>query len=396
MYIRRSLSSALHEALSYFPAILITGPRQSGKTTLLKEEIKKAQYVTFDDPLMQEFAVSDPKGFLLQYGRTETILDEIQYVPSLFSYLKMDIDNKRDKAGRWILTGSQQFNVMKEVSDSLAGRIAVLNLLPFSYEEYYIRKRFPVQNIIYNGSYPEAAINPAIRNMWLSSYIHTYIERDVRQLVNIKDLRFFQTFIGLCAACHGQELNAASISRECGVAQPTILRWISILENSFIIYLLKPYYKNLGKRLIKSPKLYFIESAIAAFLTRQGSPDALFNGASGGAFFEGYIISETYKMITGLNKNAELFFWRSHDGMEIDLIIEFNGRLYPVEIKKTSTPSLKHAESLKKFINLAGAESIGKAMIVCTVNNDAEISDGISFMNWKSYFNFIIGLLNEG
>ena len=393
MYINRALSPVLQKATSLFPAILVTGPRQSGKTTLLKTGFPDAEYVTFDNPLMREMAIQDPRGFISRFDGKQTILDEVQYVPDLFSYLKIQIDNNRNINGRWLLTGSQQFNMMNAITDSLAGRIAIISLLPLSYNEYRDQFNWDIEQILFNGSYPEIVINPAIRDLWVSSYIHTYIERDVRQIVNIKDIGLFQTFMGLCAANHGQELNAAGLSRDCGIAQPTITRWISILESSFILYLLKPYYKNLGKRLIKSPKMYFVDSSIPAFLTRQGTPESLFNGISGGSFFESFIITETYKTFTNKNINGELFFWRSHDGMEIDLLIETGGNIYPIEIKKTSTPSLKHAEPLEKFIDLAEGKNIGKSLIVCTVDEDVQLSRNIKAVNWRSYFDWLDSLM---
>lgn len=200
--------------------------------------------------------------------------------------------------------------------------------------------------------YPEIAINPNIRDIWLPSYIKTYIERDIRQIINVQDIYLFQTFIGLCAASHSQELNLASMSKDCGISQPTVKRWISLLQNSFIIYLLKPFFKNFGKRLIKSPKLYFIDSGIPGYLTRQG-----FSGSMGGAFFEGFIISETLKIINNSGTNIELYFWRSHDGMEIDLIIEQGEKSHSIEIKKTQTPTPRHAQYLERFSSMAGKDS---------------------------------------
>ncbi|HPS30330.1 MAG TPA: ATP-binding protein [bacterium] len=385
MFVKRDLEALLKKVSGLFPAIILTGPRQSGKTTFLKHTFPEAEYITFDDPVMQVFARNDPAGFISRFSNGQTILDEIQYVPELFSYLKMNIDQHRNNYGKWIITGSQQFNMMKEISDSLAGRIAILNLLPFSYKELASVNKEELDKILWNGAYPEVVLKPEIRDMWLASYIRTYIERDVRQIINVTDLSLFQTFIGLSAANHSQELNIAGISRDCGLAQPTIKRWISILETSFITYLLKPFHINIGKRLIKTPKLYFIDSAIPAYFTRQGNSESLLNGAMGGAFFEGFIVIETLKIIQNKAVNAELFFWRSNDGMEIDLIIEFAGKYHAIEIKKTQTPTAKHAESIDKFISLF-KEKTGDSFVVCNIPQTKPLTANVSAISWKEYF----------
>lgn len=392
MLIDRQIEPFLKKAVRLFPALFVTGPRQSGKTTLLKKCYPEAAYVTFDDPVTQNFAKSDPFGFMSQFSADQIIIDEIQYVPDLFSYLKMDIDQNRSNYGKWLLTGSQQFNVMTKMSDSLAGRVAILNLFPFCYHEFMSFKQ-EIEKILWNGTYPEVVINPEIRELWIPSYIRTYIERDVRQIINVQDLSLFQIFIGLCAASHSQELNTAGISRDSGMAQPTIKRWISILQSSFIIYLLKPFSNNLGKRLIKRPKLYFIDSSIPAYLTRQGTPDSLFNGAMGGAFFEGFMIIETLKIIVNRGKNAELFFFRSHDGMEIDLIIEFSGKYHAIEIKKTQTPTQKHADSLEKFIELLKKKA-GESFVVCQINGTKPLTRNITALSFQEYLSWLEKKLN--
>jgi len=391
MYIHRQIETILQQAAGGFPAVLVTGPRQSGKTTLLKTIFPEAAYVSFDDPVVQEFARSDPEGFLSQYAGKPAILDEIQYVPGLFSYLKMAIDGDRHKHGRWLLTGSQQFSMMHAVSDSLAGRVAILNLLPFSFNELPANMTATIEDILWNGGYPEIILNPKIRDTWLASYVRTYIERDVRQIINVRDLGLFQTFLSLCAANHAQEFNAASISRDCGVAQPTIKRWLAILEASFIITLIKPFHTNLGKRLVKSPKMYFTDSAVAAYLTRQPDSASLLHGAMGGAFFEGWIINETTRTLNNTGKNGELYYWRSREGMEIDGIIEVNGKLYPLEIKKTRTPTTKHAESLEKFIKLYGT-GIDRAIVVCNCLKSKPLSRTVTALPWPEYMGWLRSL----
>ncbi len=330
MYVPRLLNTVLQDALSHFPAILVTGPRQAGKTTFLVNEAgKDADYVTFDDPFERDFARTDPNGFLDRFER-RVILDEIQYVPELLQYLKIRIDRERRRAGRWLLTGSQQFQLMKNVSESLAGRIAILELLPFSLLETRDKIRLDLETAVWNGGYPEPVLFPQKRDLWLRSYIQTYIERDVRQVQNIKDLRTFEQFLGTMAANHGRSFNTASISRDIGVSLPTIKSWASVLTASYLCFLLPPYHKNYGKRLVKTPKLYFLDPAVVCAETRQPDGAAAINGAMGGALFEGLIVNEAVKCFTMAGKKPVLFFWRSNDGLEVDLIIQIGKKLYPV------------------------------------------------------------------
>ena len=388
MYINRMIQPLLKKVSESFPAVLVTGPRQSGKTTLLRHAFPDADYVTFDDPVMQDYANDDPRGFISRYSEKQTILDEIQYVPQLFSYLKMDIDSHRSRYGQWLLTGSQQFSMMKNISDSLAGRIAILTLLPFSENELVQLFERSIGDKLWYGNYPELVLKPDIRNIWIPSYIRTYLERDVRSIINVQDLSLFQTFLGLCTANHGRELNIAGISRDCGVTQPTIKRWVSILQTSFIIYLLKPFYNNMGKRLIRSPKQYFIDASIPAYLTRQSNPETLFDGPMGGVFFEGYIIIETLKILQNKEINADLYFWRSHDGMEIDLILETNGTYHAIEIKKTKTPTQNHAESLEKF-RLLMKEKAGQSFVVCNITESKPLIKNVSALPWQEFLEWV-------
>ena len=235
MYKKRQLLHPLLIALTQFPAVLITGPRQSGKTTFLIKELgKQYQYISFDDPLSRDFAIQDPNGFLDQFKSNPAILDEIQYVPEILPYLKIRIDNNRDRFGQWVLTGSQQFALMKNVSESLAGRIALLELLPFSQLE---RKHAPdaLDSFIWAGGYPEPSLQTEKRDLWMSSYIQTYIERDVRLLHNLQDLRTFEVFVTLCASTHGQLFNKASLARNIGISEPTVKTWGGLLSASLSV-----------------------------------------------------------------------------------------------------------------------------------------------------------------
>ena len=365
MYWERQLSDRLRAALAAFPSVLVTGPRQSGKTTFLKEELgSDYEYVTFDDPGERELVRSDPNGFLDQFSGRPVVLDEIQYVPELFSYLKMRIDAHRDRTGHWVMTGSQQFQLMKNISDSLAGRIGILELFPFHCGELVNSDVLDIIDLIWQGGYPSVCTGTVPRDAWLSGYIQTYVERDVRQLQNVQDLRLFETFLGLFAAGHAQVVNRAGISRKCGVSQPTVRIWEGILEASYVIRLLPPYFASFGKRLVKRPKSYFLDSAIAAYLTRQTAPATLWRGAMGGAFFEGWIVAEAYKVFAARGLRPDLYYWRSNDGMEIDLLVQVGHKLYPIEIKQTATPTSHHSEHLRRFRDIVGHERCEDGIVV--------------------------------
>ena len=387
MYIKRAISQVLLQACEQFPAVLVTGPRQSGKTTLLQEELGSLGYafVSFDDPVAREFAQEDPNGFLDGYQDKALVLDEVQYVPRLFSYLKVRIDASRSRRGRFVLTGSQQFQMMRDVSDSLAGRVAILELLPFALEELGDRAASTAAEQIWRGGYPPVVLNPDARGLWLRSYLSTYLERDVRQLQNIRDLGQFQSFITLCAAAHGQEVNLARLSRQCGVSQPCARQWLGVLTASYIVQLMSPYHSNLGKRVIKSPKLYFLDSALAAELTRQPSADALWTGPMGGAFFEGWVVTETIKFQKARARRSDIYFWRSHDGLEVDLIIESRGRLHAVEVKQTATPSSHHCEGLRHFRDLAGSSAVESLVLVCNVRKATPLADRVTAISWHEW-----------
>lgn len=374
-----------------FPAVLVTGPRQSGKTTfLLQEAGKEYQYVSFDDPLERSFAQSDPNGFLDRFGVNPVILDEIQYAPFILPYLKIRIDQDRQNFGKWLLTGSQQFQLMKNVSESLAGRIAVLELYPFSYSEAKRIYGGRVGEVIWQGGYPEPAIYPEKRELWIHSYIQTYIERDVRQLVNVNDLGLFEQFLELCAARHGQIFNQAAVSRQIGISQPTVKAWAHVLSTSYITYSLRPFYKNYGKRITKTSKLYFLDSSLVCTLTRQLSSGSVLSGSMGGAIFEGWIVSEAVKCFAEIGVKADIYFWRSHDGLETDLIIRTGTKLIPVEIKVTATPTEKHVEVLEKFKRLAGNDASETGMLVCRVAQKRILPGNNLALPWHEFSDWLL------
>ncbi len=383
MYIPRNITRVYRSALKQFPAVLITGPRQSGKSTFLKTVSSDIPYITFDDPLNREFALNDPNEFLNQFKGGPVILDEIQYVPEILQYIKIRIDNDR-KPGTWIMTGSQQYPLMSGISETLAGRIAILELLPFGLEEVDL-SNISFEDIIWNGLYPEVFLCPEKRELWIKSYIQTYVERDVRQIANVNDLRAFEMFINLCAAHHSQEFHPAEFSRVCGVSQPTVKSWSKILESSYILLMLPPFFKNYNKRIIKSHKLYLMDPSITVYLTRQPSNESAIRGNMGGALFEGLVVSDIWKTFYNAGKKPSVFFWRAQDGHEVDLIIQAQGRFWPVEIKMTATPSLKHLKPINRFKKLAAGECIGKGVLVCNIDQVTNLPDNNIAVPWFEF-----------
>jgi len=390
MYIKRLIAHNLKKALGLFPVCVLTGARQTGKSTLLKTELPEYAYITFDDPLQRDFAKSDPVGFIGSLtNRNGIILNEIQYVPSLLSYIKMDVDTNR-VPGRWILTGSQQFHLMKNISESLAGRAVLFDLAPFCCDELQNRKH--LADILWTGLYPEPELCPEKRELWLRSYLQTYLERDIRQLGNVNDLNSFESLIKLCAARHSQELNISSLSRESGVAAITAKKWIGLLESCYLLYLLRPFHNNLGKRVVKSPKLYFTDPALAGYLTRQPSADAMLSGSMGGSFLEGLIVTEAVKCFYNNGKHPELYFWRSHDGLEVDLIIQIHNTLYPIEIKCSATPKPGFLTPLNHFEKIANSStplSVAKGLLVCQVAAPSLLPNGNWCIPWSQFYQWL-------
>lgn len=393
MYLARAIQPQFAKALAYFPAVLVTGPRQTGKTTMVRETVGGAAYLSLDDPLERTFATSDPNGFLDRFGDRPLIIDEIQYAPELLPYLKLRIDRERDRNGRFILTGSQQFQMMHKVSESLAGRIAILDLLPFSRSEYPGPPGESLTDCLWRSSYPEPALTPAKRGLWLTAYLQTYLERDVRQLLDIGNLRQFETFVALTAARHGQEWNMADLARQCGISQPTVKSWAAVLVASYLAFFLPPYFRNFGKRLTKAPKFYYLDTALVTNLTRQPGAEAALAGPMGGALLEGWVVSEAVKVFAARGEKPDLYYWRSHDGLEVDLLVQAQGRLWPVEIKLTATPTSQHLQPLEKFLKLAGAEAGDQHLLVCQVPEPRPLPGGHLAMPWQEFPNWLMNLL---
>lgn len=405
----RILESTIERAMRTFPAVLITGPRQSGKTTLLTEKFAPThRFISLENPDVRARVLDDPIGFL-KSNPPPVILDEIQYTPELLHYIKSAVDNNRTP-GQWLISGSQSFALMAGVSQSLSGRVAILSLLPFSIAESQglgdkgapldrmIERAFTtpeppkkraegigtvsLHDRLLRGAYPEIRSNPEVdRQLWCASYIQTYLERDVRQITNIGDLNTFNRFLRLCAARTGQILNMSEMSRDAGVSMPTIKKWLSVLEAGYQIYLLPPHFSNFGKRIIKSPKLYFLDTGLATFLLGLHDREPLLKGPMLGPLFETLVVSEWIKAFYHRGEKPELYYWRSKAGVEVDLIIDRNGTLYPIEIKSTSTLLPGHAESLRKWMGFA-ENSADRGLLVADISEAFDMK-GCRALPWE-------------
>ena len=346
-YIKRIIEPKIIEYTKIFPVVGLTGPRQSGKSTTLLKLFKNYTYVTFDDYKIINYFSNDPEGFLEQYNN-KVIFDEVQKAPEIFNYIKIAVDNDRNNYGKFILTGSSQFTFMKKISESLAGRIGLLSMLPFQFLE--IPKTLKEESI-FKGSYPELVLKKYHNSDdWYSSYINTYIEKDLRHLINVGDLRDFRRLVELIAANATQTLNMSHLSLDLGVSVQTIKRWISVLEESYIIFLLPAYYKNYGKRIVKSPKLYFFDTGLISYLTGIENKRLFENGPMAGSIFENYIVSEIYKREIAQKTHSKLFYLRTSNQEEIDLIIDRKLKKEMFEIKFSKSFKIKMVQTIDKFL----------------------------------------------
>lgn len=361
-YIKRELSGKLKELAKKFPVIAITGPRQSGKTTLAKRTFPDYQYVSLEDRDNREFASTDPRTFLLRY-KNGSIIDEIQKCPDLLSYIQTHTD-KNNIPGEFIITGSENLLMAQNISQTLAGRAAYIKLLPFSISE--LKKKFDYEDYeeyIFRGFYPriyDLEINPVD---WYPNYINTYIEKDVRQIKNIDKLNVFEKFLKICASYCGQTLNYSAIANDCGITHNTVSSWIGILEASYIVYLLKPHHNNFNKRIIKMPKLYFYDVGLVCSLLGIDSVTGVNNYYHKGALFENLIVSELLKKRFNMGRPDNLFFWRDKTGHEIDIVIDNGISLIPVEIKSSRTINAEFFKNLEYYCDLSGIDRKNSVVI---------------------------------
>lgn len=387
-YIRRSLEPTLRKAAAEFPAVVLTGPRQSGKTTLLKHLFgKRCRYVSLEPPDVKAAAQADPRGFLDAYP-APVILDEVQHAPDLLPYIKERIDARRSRSGQYLMTGSQNILVMEKIGESLAGRAATLRLLPMARREgdghpdaalpwesrgsggrERNRSGRGIWRDFLRGGYPELVAHPKRdAGMWHSSYIQTYLERDVRTLRNIGDLTQFQSFLKLLAARSGQLLNLTDFARDLGTAVNTVKAWLSVLEATYQVVVLRPYFANVGKRLVKTPKVYFSDVGTLCHLAGLKDPEHAASGPMGGWIMETAVLAEIVRTIVHRGEEPRIYFWRTSAGEEVDFVVEYEGKLVPIEVKTSATPRPAMASLIVKF-----QEDMGKRAMPGYVIHAGEI-----------------------
>jgi len=387
--INRTAKEALLRLASQFPVIGVTGPRQSGKSTLTKAVFPDKRYITFDDRTMRELALSNPSDFIAAFP-DGAIIDEAQKVPEIFDALKMHIDSSEFKPGKFILTGSSQFRLKQNMTDSMAGRVAFLKLLPFSVKELKEADTLPSNpyDIIFDGQYPPLH-DPEkhfIPEDWYESYIDTYLDLDVRDQINAENLSTFKKFIQVCAVHSGQLLSMDSIARDTGVSAPTVKKWLSILETSFIIHFLEPDTNNLGKSIVKTPKLYFIDSGLLCHLLRLDSKEELLLSRHKGAVVETFAVAELLKQRMNLGKKPNLTFFRDSKGFEVDTIADWK-HTFAIEIKSSNAPEAKLSANTKKYLDLRKDENARNAVFY--LGDISMVINGTSYISWRNWGEYL-------
>jgi len=392
-YFKRDMEKVLKSASRQFPSVIVAGPRQSGKTTLLKHVFSGGyRYASMDDPELRLMAVKEPSLFFENYP-PPVIIDEIQYAPQLFPYIKMIIDKNRSSSGRFILTGSQLFPLMANVGESLAGRIAVFTLLSFSIKEQFgSAAKLSIHKLkekALKGGFPELAVGRRVNpELWFASYLQTYLERDVRNLRQMGDLSDFQRFLQLITAFNGQVLNMSSISRDMGVAVNTVKAWVSILEASGQIMLVKPFYINRGKRIVKSPKLYFLDTGILCYLAGINSATQVFKGYMAGQMLETIVLGEIVRNSYNQGKIPRIFWWRTSGGEEVDFILEHGDKIIPIEVKMSSAVNKNTTKNLASFCDLF-SEKVEKAFLVNFSREKVIAGKGLVVMPFNDFMHYV-------
>ncbi|MCJ7602355.1 MAG: ATP-binding protein [Desulfobulbaceae bacterium] len=379
--IARDVEHTIRALLRGFPIVTITGPRQSGKTTLARMVYGDKPYASLEDPDLRLSAQDDPRSFLERFP-DGAVLDEVQRCPELFSYLQTRVDAD-GRMGLFILTGSQQFGLLSGISQSLAGRTAFVELLPFSFSELTRADRLPshADSLLHTGCYPPLHDRDIAPRAWFSAYVTAYIERDVRQVLKIQDLETFQRFVRLCAGRTGQLLNLSSLAVECGITHNTAKAWISVLEASYIVFLLRPHHANFNKRLVKSPKLYFYDVGLVSWLLGIQTPEQIETHPLRGNIFETCIIAELMKSRLNRGERPNLFFWRDSNGSEVDVIVEQGTRLLPVEIKSGKTVTREAFAGLEKWRALAG--DVAAEPVLIYGGSGSYRQSGVKVVGWR-------------
>lgn len=355
MLVPRTAEGTIRKLVEGYPIVAVTGPRQSGKTTLVRTIFEEDKpYVSLEDLEEREFAQEDPRRFLARFP-DGAVLDEVQRCPELFSYLQTRVDEDR-RTGLFILTGSQQFGLLSRVTQSLAGRVALVPLLPFTVGELQAVGRHPetLETLLFQGLYPPVHDRRLDPSIWFGNYVLTYLERDVRQMINVQDLSTFQRFLRMCAGRTGQLLNLSSLAADCGISHNTAKAWLSVLEASYIVYLLPPHHRNFNKRLVKTPKLYFHDPGLAAWLLGIQEPDQLLTHPQRGALFETWVLGELLKARFNRALASNLYFWRDRSSHEVDVLIDLGQTLLPLEIKSGQTVASDFFDGLRRWVGIAG------------------------------------------
>lgn len=378
---QRILSRKLLEMARQFPVVAVTGPRQSGKTTLVQALFPKKPYVSLEDIDTRESALSDPRGFLRKYP-DGAVLDEVQRTPLLFSYLQTIVDQKK-KSGLFILTGSQQFLLLENLSQTLAGRVRILHLLPLSLEEIgdSFLERQTLEDLLFKGMYPRVHAQKIAPEDWYPDYIQTYIERDVRLIKNVGDLNTFQKFLRMCAGRTGQLLNLSSLANDCGITHNTAKSWLGILQASFIAFLIQPHHRNFNKRLVKTPKMYFYDPGLVSSLMGIENKEQLRTHPLQGNLVETFVMAELVKQRLNRGLQPRFYFWRDKTGNEIDCVVEKGDRLIPIEIKSGETVTEDFFKNLNYWNRLAAFRG-GEAFLIYGGDGEQE-RRGVQVLSWR-------------